>query len=334
MAERGVRAARIAVVGAGTMGRWHAHAAAHTGAQVVAVVDVRPEAAVALAGKHDSASVFPGLDDALAALAVDVVHVCTPVGSHATLVETALASGRHALVEKPLAASLAETDTLLGAARDRGLALNPVHQLPFQSGFRRLLDRRTDLGDLVRVTYRTCSAGGDGRSAPERRELLLEILPHPVSLLYGLFRGALEGGELEVIRFTDDDLDLSGEFGDTLVDVSISLRGRPTRNEFEVVGTHASALADLFHGYALVQSGRVSRPAKVLRPFRLGGQLLGQAGANLAGRAARREPAYPGLRELVRRFHAAAVEGAAAPISEAETRAAAALVDRVRAERS
>ncbi len=289
------RGARIVVAGAGLMGRWHAHAAERVGATVVAIVDPQPGAAKALAARHRGAATFAALDDALSAVGVDVLHVCTPVESHAPLVEAGLGNGCHALVEKPLAGSLAETETLLARARAGGLALNPVHQFPFQPGFSGLLERRDRLGEIVRIAYRTCSAGGDGLAEEGRRRLLLEILPHPVSLLHRWLLGSFEHPELNVVRFSDDDLDLVGSQGDVLLEVSLSLRGRPTRNELEIVGTRATALVDLFHGYAIVESGRVSRRAKALRPFRLGGQLAAHAGGNLAGRALRREPAYPGL---------------------------------------
>lgn len=326
--------ARVAVVGAGLMGRWHASAASLTGAEIAAVVDVRLDAASALAARHGEASTYSDLESALSAAPIDVVHVCTPTEEHAALVGIALERGCHALVEKPLAESLAETEALLAQAQESGLAVNPVHQFPFQPGFRNVLERRARLGELVRVSYRTCSAGGEGRPPEERRRVLLEILPHPVSLLHHLVPLSSDLAELDVVRFTEDDLDLVGTLGDTRLDVSISLRGRPTRNELEVVGGQASALVDLFHGYAVVEGGRVSRSAKALRPFALGGQLVAKAGGNLASRALRREPAYPGLRELIRRFHAAALAGHEPPVPEAETLAAARLIDRVRAGRS
>lgn len=323
--------ARVAVVGAGLMGRWHASAASLAGAEVAAVVDVRPDAARVLASRYRNASGFADLETALSAAPIDVVHVCTPTAEHAALVGTALERGCHALVEKPLAESLAETEALLALAQERGLAVNPVHQFPFQPGFRHVLERRERLGELVRVSYRTCSAGGEGWPPEERRRVLLEILPHPVSLLHHLFRLSFDLVELEIVRFTEDDLDLVGALGNTRLDVSISLRGRPTRNELEVVGERASALVDLFHGYALVERGRVSRSAKALRPFAVGGQLMAKAGGNLASRALRREPAYPGLRELIRRFHVAALAGREPPVPDAETLAAARLLQRVRA---
>jgi len=313
------------------MGRWHAHAAGRLGAEIVAVVDVSLEAAQELAARFGVGAVYADLDIALAEEAgIDVVHICSPIESHALLIDVTLARGCHALVEKPLVSSLAETEAALGRAHECGRLLSPVHQLPFQSGFRSLLERREQLGELVRVDYRTCSAGGMGRSADERRRILVEILPHPVSLLHRLFGDSVAHADLEVVRFTADDLEIAGELAGTRLDVSISLRGRPTRNELEIVGTRATGFADLFHGYAIVEVGHVSRSAKIARPFRRGGQLISMASLNLASRTLRREPAYPGLRELIERFYVAALGGSVPPITASETLAAARVMERVR----
>ncbi len=63
---------------------------------------------------------------------------------------------------------------------------------------------------------------------------------------------------------------------------------------------------DNFHDFAVSWPGTVSRSAKVVQPFLRSGLGLAAAGWNLAGRAARREFAYPGLQALVREFYRAA----------------------------
>jgi predicted dehydrogenase len=239
----------------------------------------------------------------------------------------ALAAGCHVLAEKPLTSSLAETEALFRLARERRLVIAPTHQFPFQPGFLRVLASRAEFGELVRVDYRTSSAGGDGRAAAQRRALLREILPHPASLFHKLLGAAFDPSRLQVLRSTDDELELAGAAGAAALGVEISLRGRPTRNELHLLGTSASAIVDLFHGYAIIEPGGVSRRSKALRPFRLASGLLVNAGGNLAYRAVRREPAYPGLRELIERFYRAAFAGGAPPIPEAEALAAAGLVE-------
>jgi hypothetical protein len=91
---------------------------------------------------------------------------------------------------------------------------------------------------------------------------------------------------------------------------------------------------DLFHGFATVDRGQPSRWNKIGSPFVASGRVFGAAGLSLLGRATRNEPAYPGLRELIDRFHRAAAGRGEPPISVAESLDVARLRDRVARERS
>lgn len=321
---------RAAIVGAGLMGRWHAYYAARTGVQIVAVADVNHDQARALQRKYPRATVFADLPAALAATQPDVVHICTPLTTHLPLAEVALMAGCHVLVEKPLAATQAETERLLASARLAGRQVWAVHQFPFQRGVRRVRASLSRLGELVHVTYRTCSAGGTGRSAEARRGVLLEILPHPISLFLALVGADIGRLSWRVVCFTDDDLHLHARRGNTQLSIEISLRGRPPRNELTLIGTRASAVADLFHGSSLFEPGGVGRVGKLLLPFRTSTLRLVGGASNLLGRALRREFAYPGLRELIAEFYAGLATNRASPISPAELLGVAEVLDQIR----
>jgi hypothetical protein len=98
----------------------------------------------------------------------------------------------------------------------------------------------------------------------------------------------------------------------------VSMSGRPTTNSLRVVGASGSAHADLFHGFAVVESGAVSRGRKIIHPFALAGATFAAAARNLSTRALSRESAYPGLRELVAAFHSAVRGESSPPISPAQ----------------
>lgn len=319
---------RAAVVGAGLMGRWHARYAARAGAEVAAIVDPRPEAADSLRRRFPRARVFSALEDCLAAGAVDVIHVCATAESHARLAEAALLAGRHVLVEKPAATSRAEAARLIGLAGERDLRFCPVHQLPFQRGVTRVAADLSRLGELLRAEYVVRSAGGAGRGPAERRALTLEMLPHPVSLFRKVLGHGARAEAWDVLVAGDDELELAGTDGGLRLRIDIGLRARPTRHELVLTGERATARVDLFHGYAVVEGGGTSRAAKALAPLRAGTRLLWAAGTNLARRALEREPAFPGLRELVRRFYAS-IDHTPPPIHPDELVEAAALIERV-----
>jgi predicted dehydrogenase len=318
---------RVAIVGAGMMGAWHARYAGALGAQIAAVVDARRERADALAGRFVSARAFESLAACLDAVATDVVHVCTE-RDQAALAEEALGAGRHVLVEKPAARSEAGARRLLAAAEQRGVRLCPVHQFVFQRGFQRLARQRQRLGTVVAVSGSVFTGGGDGLPAAERRGVLIGMTPHFVSLFRALL-GPLEGVEWRTLVLSSDELELHARRGEVSLSLVASLRGRPRRNELRVVGTRASAHVDLYHGFAAFQTGGAGRVAKALAPFRHAGTVAATATANLAGRAWGGEPAFPGLRALIAAFHRCARGEGEPPIAAGELVESAALIERL-----
>ena len=320
---------RVTIVGAGLMGSWHARYLSRVGGTVVSVVDCDLRRAQQLSRRFPAAA-FADLKESLDGVASDVVHVCTPAGSHFEHVSSALRAGRHVLVEKPVAESSSDVKSLVAIARDAGRKLCVVHQFPFQRGFRELLEHRSRRGKLTRVAFTAYTAGGAGRDAEGRRAVLLEIVPHPVSLLFALVGDDWPALQWNLARCSADDLRLVGHVGSVEVDVVVSLRGRPTRNELVVVGERGTAHVNLYHGFCVWERGDVSRMNKALQPLRFGARMVVKAATNLAIRAGRRQPAYPGLVELMRAFYDAIREGRPSPVSEAEMLAAAELMDRLR----
>lgn len=318
---------RIAIVGAGLMGRWHADAARRLGARIVAVVDPDIEAARAIAGAD--AAVFPVLDQALT-VPVEVAHICTPLDSHLALCRQALAAGCHVLVEKPVIATLAEARTLTSEARAAGRLLVPVHQFGFQDGIRRIVARRDAMGPLRHLEFATCSAGADRTPAPDRDAVAAEIVPHAFSLARALLSTSVGGLDWHVERAAPGEWRFSATTADgCIVSGLISMAARPTFATYRVLGEHGSAVADLFHGFAVFEPDTASRTYKVVRPLAVGLGAATAAGWHLAGRAVRGERAYPGLRTLCAATYAAVSAGGTPPFRDDEVEDVAAARERV-----
>jgi predicted dehydrogenase len=112
------RELRVAVAGTGFIGPVHARAAQRAGGRLVGVAASTPERSAAAAAaqgaeRADSAQALAEAGD------VDVLHVCTPNALHVPLVRAALASGKHVVCEKPLAAGGDDAQALLDAVGDR-----------------------------------------------------------------------------------------------------------------------------------------------------------------------------------------------------------------------
>jgi predicted dehydrogenase len=308
---------RAAIIGAGLMGQWHADAVRRIGGRVTVIVDPNEAAREGLGRRHPNARLLAALDPTEIARGSNVAHVCTPLETHYEIVSALLTAGMHVLVEKPFANTAADTTSMLALAADRRLIVCPVHQFLFQDGVRRIVDWLPSLGRVRRIEFATCSAGAvPGDVGPD--VLVAEILPHPLSLIATLLQSRLSDADWQVTYPAPGEFRATATLSGAIVDVAISAHGRPTENVLRVVCDAGSATADLFHGFAVRHDGTVSRTAKIARPFVTSGATLVGATANLARRVMTRESAYPGLRDLVRRFYAA-TRGASPPPIPAES---------------
>jgi predicted dehydrogenase len=69
---------------------------------------------------------------------LDAVAICTPPQAHATAIETALNSGKHVLVEKPMTVAPADGVRLADLAASRRLLLCPAHNFLFSRSMQRV----------------------------------------------------------------------------------------------------------------------------------------------------------------------------------------------------
>ena len=313
------------------MGRWHADAVRKIGGRVTVIVDPSPAAREALGRRHPGARLVDELDPDVVCRHATAAHVCTPLATHARVVSTLIDAGLHALVEKPFARTAAVTTDLLAAAAARGVVVCPVHQFLFQDGVRKLIEWLPSLGQVCRLEFSTCSAGATANDDASLDDLVAEILPHPLALTSAVVRAPLAGVGWQVAYPRPGEFRAVTTIGQAIVDMAISAHGRPTENVLRVVGTTASVTADLFHGFAVRHAGDVSRRAKIAHPYLVAAGTLGGASANLLRRVVRREPAYPGLRELVRRFYSATRGEGPPPISATDAADVAVARDRIMA---
>ncbi len=112
---------RAAVIGVGHLGRHHARILSTLeGVDLVAVVDTNTERASAISASTGA----PALTDYREVLdKIDAVSIAVPTELHRDIAIPFLERGVAALVEKPIARSLAEADELVAAAQESGAVL-------------------------------------------------------------------------------------------------------------------------------------------------------------------------------------------------------------------
>jgi predicted dehydrogenase len=295
---------RVAIVGAGLMGRWHAHYARQCGASICGVVDPNRSAAE-LQRQFRGAAPFKELQTLLREVKPDVLHVCTPAATHEQIIEEGLASGAHLLVEKPMAPSAQVTERLLAQARECRLLLVPVHQFAFQDGVLRAASSLKSIGRPLHVDAVFCSAGGSQMREDELDGLIADILPHPLSVLDRFFPQILGEIEWTNIRSGAGEWRTIGVAREISISILVSLHGRPTEASIRLTGSAATFRLDLYHGFGVMETGEVSRSRKITHPFSLAARTFWTAGRNLLHRVVQKTPAYPGLRRLIRLFYKA-----------------------------
>ncbi len=116
---------RMAVIGVGHLGRHHARLlAAMDGVALVAVADANLARATEIAAGAGTAA-HASWRDLLGT--VDAVTIAVPTEAHLDVALGFIEAGVHVLVEKPLARSVAEADTMIAAAAARGVQLATGH---------------------------------------------------------------------------------------------------------------------------------------------------------------------------------------------------------------
>jgi predicted dehydrogenase len=128
---------RVGVIGAGSLGQHHVRLLRDVaGARLVGFCEVRPERAQQVStelGVPAIASLEELLDQ------VDAVTVVVPTTGHHVVAKAALERGIHVMIEKPIAATLAEADDLVATAKRTGALIQTGHVERFNRAIRAAL---------------------------------------------------------------------------------------------------------------------------------------------------------------------------------------------------
>ncbi|HTT83163.1 MAG TPA: Gfo/Idh/MocA family oxidoreductase, partial [Rhizomicrobium sp.] len=162
-------------------GRHHAAKyASMDGVELVGVADPCVKARRAAIATHD-VQVFAEWRDLLGA--VDVISVCSPAMTHASIVRAFLNAGAHVLVEKPIATRLAEADQLVAMAQATARVLTVGHQ-------ERFVFARTGLLDYVDAPISVeCWRLGEWSGRGADVSVVLDLMIHDLDLVHRLVPG-------------------------------------------------------------------------------------------------------------------------------------------------
>jgi predicted dehydrogenase len=247
--------ARIGFLGTGFMGQL-AHLsnyADNPDCQVVAIAEVRPKLATAVAAKYGVPRVYADQRDLLADPEVQAVVCSQPFHNNYPLGKQVLQAGRSLITEKPMVTRLDDGQEMVDLARQKGvvyavgfmkrydpgvqLARLQIEELVHSGelGPLRMVDAYCYAGDWLQNAGRSISVEEDTKSPPVKNrypdhvpaqrqdayDYLINIFAHNVNLI----RYLLPGGQMSVAHGLFHGQTMSLNL--TAQDVVISLRGTP-----------------------------------------------------------------------------------------------------------
>ncbi len=171
---------RIAVIGVGHLGRYHAlKLAALPEADLVGVVDIDAQRATEVA-KVCNTRAFTDFREVLPL--VDAVSVVVPTVYHFEVAQEALNAGCHVFVEKPLASSPKEAKALVELAQSRGKILQVGHIERFNPPIKRLF---SEVQDPVLIEAQRMSKFS---TRCLDVDVILDLMIHDIDLVLALVR--------------------------------------------------------------------------------------------------------------------------------------------------
>jgi predicted dehydrogenase len=173
-------AVRVGVLGCGYWGPKHVRVASNLpSVSSVSVIDGRADRLAAVSRSFPAVGCFSSLEEALPH--VDAVVIATPPSTHVALACEAMSAGKHVLVEKPLATTVADAEFLVAAADSAGVVLMVGHTFEYNSAVWKLreLVSSGELGELyyldsARLNLGLCQSDVD---------VIFDLAPHDVSII-------------------------------------------------------------------------------------------------------------------------------------------------------
>ena len=189
---------RVAVIGAGMMGKNHLKMyKTLSNVELVGVYDIFAEAAKT-AAEMFGIKAFSSLEEV--AQNVDAVSVVTTSVTHAEVGEFFLKQGIHCLMEKPLAATEAECNRLIDAAKKSGAVLLVGHIERFNPAVEQLSKILADTSKIRALTAQRMSAAS-GRITDV--DVAMDLMIHDIEVIQSLVKSKVVNVEASNVKTKD-----------------------------------------------------------------------------------------------------------------------------------
>ncbi len=344
---------KAALIGAGQIARQHLGCLRELpDVEIAAVCDLAPSVAEGAAERYGVRAWYTDYKAMLREARPDVVHITTPPTSHFRLALDSLDAGAHVIVEKPATLTFAELETLMGRARERGLAFIEDYNYLYNRAPREIVHRieTGEFGAVVHVEVMICLdiLGPTGFADPNSPHPGLELaggaigdfLPHLASMA-NLFIGGHRHAHAiwqkrkpGLLPYDEFRAVVEGEQGTAAL--SFSASAQPDAFWLRVYGERMQATANLFEKRLTFE--RLRSGPKPLQPLfngiEEGGAVRRAALGTLMRKFTGGPGAYEGLYELLARSYRALADRSPLPVTQEQVLAVNRLIEALKPARA
>ena len=148
--------------------------------------DLDPNRLALVKEKYPSIETTSDYQSVLKSKEIDAVAIVTPVNTHYKFAREALENGKHVLVEKPLASSVSEAESLVEIAAKNKLTLMVNHTFIYTGAVRKMKEiiDQGDIGDLYYFDSVRINLGLIQKDV----NVLWDLAPHDIAILEHLIK--------------------------------------------------------------------------------------------------------------------------------------------------
>ncbi|MDY0019408.1 MAG: Gfo/Idh/MocA family oxidoreductase [Anaerolineae bacterium] len=173
---------KAAVIGVGSMGRHHARVYSELGqTTLVGIADAVEETGKRVASLYNVPA-YTDYHEMLEREKPDIVTVAVPTGLHAAVAQEVMEAGAHVLVEKPIAASVAEGEALIRCAEACNRHFMVGHIVRFNPATQ-ALKAHLEAGELGRIFQIVCRRVGPFPTRIQDVGVVIDLSPHDLDVM-------------------------------------------------------------------------------------------------------------------------------------------------------
>jgi len=237
------QALKVAVIGVGHLGKWHADKyAASPDCKLLAVVDNNLQGAEQIAQKH-GAQAYSNYHDILSQ--VDAISLAVPTSLHYKIARDILEAGIHCLIEKPITETLEDASTLIEISRQNKLVLQIGHIVRFN----RLMIDIDELLQGPRFIEATRLAPFTSRATDVN--VIFDLMIHDIDIILNLIDNPIQhisASGMTVLSDTTDIANARIEFENHCVaNITASRISQKREQKLRIFQKNAYISADLQH---------------------------------------------------------------------------------------